>query len=705
MSNQTSQYQQDIIFHIMSMTWIFVLLTACIALLCIQIDGAITFNFKWNIFDKLTRHSNNNNTRVHHIQRHVDNEQRHPKTTSNEKTLEENFAASDIQRMQDVERQLLEVNEVKRSLLSQYQSHQRLCQQLVQGQDSLDNETDFQHNEARDATLVGIHQLVRTIEIDPRELALPRNEPSQAQDYVQAEDGLETSCTITPDSAESTSGEESNRVAATANIISQLKVIPQTLPLHERESSSSSSKLDCAFITDSHINPSDDAMCVQETLPLNNTYCIEQSQSPCSHSQFGHFLKKFQLHESENALNSDFASITDTCSDTHVDTISTPPVHHSNDMHELQHSNLPCVVPSIRDTSDTDIQNVEQENSPTAVAILTKTQDSILQLGIVESVNQVHSDERNLACGNVDKTQTEAATQFTNTAGKLAEQTEDELKDELLPETFSSIVTIETLFEQIETCMRAFDKPTDWKTQIRALRRLELALQIVASDAPLDGVLERMLPLAAHVDTLLSSIHSRVVKLTCSILTSFAALFGPLMAPFNDQVVVEVLNTARINIQVFREAGEECMQVMSTHSRYNLDIMLDYFDSVKEDEIQNLILKQLPLIMASWSKLELEPYNERLKAMLRKVLGERIFVRIGNRDKFIDIPSFRHRGAFHDEHPTARITFALASKFGGTGERPKRIPLQSICIPTLANNQSMPHVVVNANKSKSKFAL
>ncbi|CAK4128717.1 unnamed protein product [Aphanomyces euteiches] len=127
MNNQTAQFQQDILSHVMSMTRAFVLLTACTALLCIQIDGSITRNFKWNIFDNLkTRHSNSDNTRVHHIERpiynverHINNEQRRPKTTSDEKTLEENFAVSNAQRMRDVKRQLLEVNEVERSLLGQ----------------------------------------------------------------------------------------------------------------------------------------------------------------------------------------------------------------------------------------------------------------------------------------------------------------------------------------------------------------------------------------------------------------------------------------------------------------------------------------------------------------------------------------------------------------------------------------------------------
>ncbi|KAG9417157.1 hypothetical protein AC1031_001549 [Aphanomyces cochlioides] len=79
--------------------------------------------------------------------------------------------------MQELERQLREVNQVKRSLQAQCQSLRRLCHQLVQGQDPFDNETDIQLNEARDATPVGIRQLDHTVETTRCELAL---EPTQA---------------------------------------------------------------------------------------------------------------------------------------------------------------------------------------------------------------------------------------------------------------------------------------------------------------------------------------------------------------------------------------------------------------------------------------------------------------------------------------------------------------------------------------------
>ncbi|CAK4677499.1 hypothetical protein LEN26_001997 [Aphanomyces euteiches] len=69
----------------------------------------------------------------------------------------------------------------------------RLCHQLVQGQDPFDDETGLQLNEAQDATPLGIRQLDHTVETTRCDLAL---ESKQALIHVQAEDILETSCTI-----------------------------------------------------------------------------------------------------------------------------------------------------------------------------------------------------------------------------------------------------------------------------------------------------------------------------------------------------------------------------------------------------------------------------------------------------------------------------------------------------------------------------
>ncbi|KAH9127002.1 hypothetical protein AeMF1_002633 [Aphanomyces euteiches] len=176
------------------------------------------------------------------------------------------------------------------------------------------------------------------------------------------------------------------------------------------------------------------------------------------------------------------------------------------------------------------------------------------------------------------------------------------------------------------------------------------------------------------------------------------------MAPFKDQVILEVLHTARVNTKIFRQAGDECMQAISTNSRYNLDIILDYFGTVETDDIRELILKQLQLVMTSWSKLELQLHYDRLKIVLGKGLGERreptrVSARrafcafcdmwVENMDEFVDIPSSRLYGAFSSEHPTARITLALSSKFGAAGQKPKRRSLRRIRNPILSDSQSM----------------
>ncbi|CAK4640553.1 unnamed protein product, partial [Aphanomyces euteiches] len=144
MNNQTSLYQ-DIISHVVSMTWICVLLAACAVLLCVQVDGVITLNIKWNFFDILARDNNNNDNHFHRAQRAVDTDERCP--TTNQEILDQELNMNHMQRIQDLERQVVEANQDKKNLEAQLQSLQHVCHQLVQGQGAPNGGIDLQQHE------------------------------------------------------------------------------------------------------------------------------------------------------------------------------------------------------------------------------------------------------------------------------------------------------------------------------------------------------------------------------------------------------------------------------------------------------------------------------------------------------------------------------------------------------------------------------
>ncbi|KAH9127004.1 hypothetical protein AeMF1_002635 [Aphanomyces euteiches] len=135
----TQTYIYDIIFHVVSMTWIFMLLSACIVLLCVQVDGAITFNMKWNSLDKLTRLGSNNDCHLHCATNHDANKKNDP---SNEQSiLRQQPNPNAIQQIQDMERQLLKAS----------QENQRLD---IQRGAVVDDAMDPQQMEAHDDTRV-----------------------------------------------------------------------------------------------------------------------------------------------------------------------------------------------------------------------------------------------------------------------------------------------------------------------------------------------------------------------------------------------------------------------------------------------------------------------------------------------------------------------------------------------------------------------
>ncbi|CAK4212528.1 unnamed protein product [Aphanomyces euteiches] len=253
---------------------------------------------------------------------------------------------------------------------------------------------------------------------------------------------------------------------------------------------------------------------------------------------------------------------------------------------------------------------------------------------------------------------------------------------------------MDVLQEQIASCQRTLETSTEWKVQVQELVDLHAVLEELDDAAELESmavVVDSLVPLTDRINALIPSIRSEVVKKTCAVIAGFATICGAAFVPFADQVLFSILNTAKIHTQVFWQAGEDCMAIISSRSRYSLEKLLDYFDDVRADEVRLLIEKQLPIIMQNWSKEELDPYYDRLKSHLQKALNDKNDqVRVKARQAFcnfcniweehlddlVHLPSLRLRTAISQEYPSARITQVLVNKFGAPGSGSKRTPLR-----------------------------
>ncbi|KAH9137425.1 hypothetical protein LEN26_002081 [Aphanomyces euteiches] len=75
--------------------------------------------------------------------------------------------------------------------------------------------------------------------------------------------------------------------------------------------------------------------------------------------------------------------------------------------------------------------------------------------------------------------------------------------------------------------------------------------------------------------------------------------------------------------QMLWESAETCLDVMSSKSRYNLVPMLDHYDECRSVSVQCLVLKQVGIVLGSWTKPELEPYFDRMRDILHEALYDR----------------------------------------------------------------------------------
>ncbi|KAG9412990.1 hypothetical protein AC1031_016011 [Aphanomyces cochlioides] len=143
-----------------------------------------------------------------------------------------------------------------------------------------------------------------------------------------------------------------------------------------------------------------------------------------------------------------------------------------------------------------------------------------------------------------------------------------------------------------------------------------------------------LLPLAALMaETLLSSGHTDTIKTTCALLLVFVMTLGVSFCPFADKVVVPLLNAGRkmrrrttverlantnlsdwkIVDQMLWQSAETCLDVMSSKSRYDLVPMLGHYDACHSVSVRCLVLRQIGIVVKSWTKPELAPYYDRMR--------------------------------------------------------------------------------------------
>ncbi|KAH9178473.1 hypothetical protein AeNC1_017433, partial [Aphanomyces euteiches] len=102
-NNHTIYYIQQSVTQDQSMTWIFLPLVLCIALLCMQIGGTVAINVKWNPMHTLTQIVNKGDNNAHKITPEPNNEHTVQSTTA-EKDCDKN--AELLCRIQSLKRAL-----------------------------------------------------------------------------------------------------------------------------------------------------------------------------------------------------------------------------------------------------------------------------------------------------------------------------------------------------------------------------------------------------------------------------------------------------------------------------------------------------------------------------------------------------------------------------------------------------------------------
>ncbi|KAH9149312.1 hypothetical protein AeRB84_007587, partial [Aphanomyces euteiches] len=271
-------------------------------------------------------------------------------------------------------------------------------------------------------------------------------------------------------------------------------------------------------------------------------------------------------------------------------------------------------------------------------------------------------------------------------------------------------MTTALLSTKVAACCETLSLQEAWvfakKPQLKAVRNAFGETPCESNEAI---VVDSLLPLAAPMaENLLPSWHTDTIQTTCALLVMFVMVLGVFFRPFADQVVVPLLSAGRkmrrrnmeervanTNLsewklvdQMLWQSVETCLDMMSSKSRYDLLPILDYYGACHSVSVQCLVLRQVEIVLGSWTKVELEPYFDHIRDLLHNAMHDRhLDIRMAARAAF---SNFCHTWSEHMDElrqiPPPAMSHLLFEFHGGH------------CITdTLANE---PSVVVEEEEMK-----
>ncbi|KAH9070166.1 hypothetical protein Ae201684P_002535 [Aphanomyces euteiches] len=138
---------------------------------------------------------------------------------------------------------------------------------------------------------------------------------------------------------------------------------------------------------------------------------------------------------------------------------------------------------------------------------------------------------------------------------------------------------METLLKQITT----YDVHAPWSEQLQALADIkavvEQVLQVDSRDAVVDTL--TILTEPFKTDCWIESIRTDVVHRARGFLSGLATTCGFALGQFVDDVMVSLIDAARSHVKKICQAGDDCVAVLASPSRYDLNKLIHTFDKVR----------------------------------------------------------------------------------------------------------------------------
>ncbi|CAK4612025.1 hypothetical protein LEN26_020102 [Aphanomyces euteiches] len=245
-------------------------------------------------------------------------------------------------------------------------------------------------------------------------------------------------------------------------------------------------------------------------------------------------------------------------------------------------------------------------------------------------------------------------------------------------------MTDSALSMKVAKCVEKLALCGEWIAD-KKFSKLQRLVRDKAKSEDKDAMLRDVMPLAAPMTKLLPSIKAHVVQATCMLITTLALTLGMSFSPFADQVLVALLHVGqetrltpegRVETSnMIRNAGESCLDVLSTHCSYDLDAWMDeYYAPLSGKNIRRLVVKQLGIAMKCHTKAALERYRDRIQDCIHDAIYDHdIRVRQEARavfctfsdiweedlDDLVHIPPAETRSLLVACYPRGRITLAL----------------------------------------------